>query len=167
MSETKPVKIDVEGSDLMSNILLDLLNRCPALNGNKVAFATLSAASGLAFFPGSGAAIASEKDNIWGDVHQVCNYPFTVVRRVAPKSEVQRLRTKELLDMLGCWLERQPILVDEEKRTLDAYPDLSESGRTIKTIRRTSASNLSAAYDDGVEDWTFAGQINYENDFET
>lgn len=165
--QDKPVKIDVDGTDLMTNTLLDLLNQCPALKGGKVAFATLEKESGLAMFPGPGAAIEREKSNIWGDVWQQCAYPFNVVRRVAPRTETQRINVKESLDTLGRWLEQQTITVDGEEQKLASYPDLSGSGRTIKSIRRTSASYLSAAYDDGVEDWLFSGEIRYENEFET
>ena len=112
------VKFDVDGSEIVSKVLLELLNRCPALCGKKVAFSTLGEDEGLGFFPSVGAAITSETETITGDVHQVCAYPFDVVLRCAPKTEVARIRCKELLDAIGRWLERQPITVNGEMHTM-------------------------------------------------
>lgn len=159
------VKFDVDGSEIVSKVLLELLNKCPALCGKKVAFSTLGEDEGLGFFPSVGAAITSETETITGDVHQVCAYPFDVVLRCAPKTEVARIRCKELLDAIGCWLERQPITVNGEMHTMDAYPALTEGNRKIRAISRTSPSHLNAVYQNGVEDWLFSGSLRYENNF--
>lgn len=140
------VKFDVDGSEIVSKVLLELLNKCPALCGKKVAFSTLGEDEGLGFFPSVGAAITSETETITGDVHQVCAYPFDVVLRCAPKTEVARIRCKELLDAIGRWLERQPITVNGEMHTMDAYPALTEGNRKIRAISRTSPSHLNAVY---------------------
>ena len=102
--------IDIDGSEAVSKILLDLLNKFPGLTtGNKsILFSTLSDASGIGFFPISGAALQNSTEDVTGHVTQVCQYPFNVVYRAAPKSETQRIRIKEFLDALGKWLERQP-----------------------------------------------------------
>lgn len=159
------VKFDVDGSEIVSKVLLELLNKCPALCGKKVAFSTLGEDEGLGFFPSVGAAITSETETITGDVHQVCAYPFDVVLRCAPKTEVARIRCKELLDAIGRWLERQPITVNGEMHTMDAYPALTEGIRKIRAISRTSPSHLNAVYQNGVEDWLFSGSLRYENNF--
>lgn len=159
------VKFDVDGSEIVSKVLLELLNKCPALCGKKVAFSTLGEDEGLGFFPSVGAAITSETETITGDVHQVCAYPFDVVLRCAPKTEVARIRCKELLDAIGRWLERQPITVNGEMHTMDAYPALTEGNRKIRGISRTSPSHLNAVYQNGVEDWLFSGSLRYENNF--
>lgn len=159
------MRFDVDGSEIVSKVLLELLNKCPALCGKKVAFSTLGEDEGLGFFPSVGAAITSETETITGDVHQVCAYPFDVVLRCAPKTEAARIRCKELLDAIGRWLERQPIVVNGEMHTMDAYPALTEGNRKIRAISRTSPSHLNAVYQNGVEDWLFSGSLRYENNF--
>lgn len=57
------VKFDVDGSEIMSKVLMELLNTCPALCGRRIAFSTLGEDDGLAFFPSVGAAITSEKES--------------------------------------------------------------------------------------------------------
>lgn len=165
MPKEKQVRFDVDGSEIVSKVLLELLNKCPALCGKKVAFSTLGEDEGLGFFPSVGAAITSETETITGDVHQVCAYPFDVVLRCAPKTEAARIRCKELLDAIGRWLERQPIVVNGEMHTMDAYPTLTEGNRKIRAISRTSPSHLNAVYQNGVEDWLFSGSLRYENNF--
>ena len=165
MPKEKQVRFDVDGSEIVSTVLLELLNKCPALCGKKVAFSTLGEDEGLGFFPSVGAAITSETETITGDVHQVCAYPFDVVLRCAPKTEAARIRCKELLDAIGRWLERQPIVVNGEMHTMDAYPALTEGNRKIRAISRTSPSHLNAVYQNGVEDWLFSGSLRYENNF--
>ena len=165
MPKEKQVRFDVDGSEIVSKVLLELLNKCPALCGKKVAFSTLGEDEGLGFFPSVGAAIMSETETITGDVHQVCAYPFDVVLRCAPKTEAARIRCKELLDAIGRWLERQPITVNGEMHTMDAYPALTEGNRKIRAISRTSPSHLNAVYQNGVEDWLFSGSLRYENNF--
>ena len=162
MPKEKQVRFDVDGSEIVSKVLLELLNKCPALCGKKVAFSTLGEDEGLGFFPSVGAAITSETETITGDVHQVCAYPFDVVLRCAPKTEAARIRCKELLDAIGRWLERQPITVNGE---MHAYPALTEGNRKIRAISRTSPSHLNAVYQNGVEDWLFSGSLRYENNF--
>lgn len=165
MPKEKQVRFDVDGSEIVSKVLLELLNKCPALCGKKVAFSTLGEDEGLGFFPSVGAAITSETETITGDVHQVCAYPFDVVLRCAPKTEAARIRCKELLDAIGRWLERQSITVNGEMHTMDAYPALTEGNRKIRAISRTSPSHLNAVYQNGVEDWLFSGCLRYENNF--
>lgn len=165
MPKEKQVRFDVDGSEIVSKVLLELLNKCPALCGKKVAFSTLGEDEGLGFFPSVGAAITSETETITGDVHQVCAYPFDVVLRCAPKTEAARIRCKELLDAIGRWLERQPITVNGEMHTMDAYPALTEGNRKIRAISRTSPAHLNAVYQSGVEDWLFSGSLRYENNF--
>lgn len=165
MPKEKQVRFDVDGSEIVSKVLLELLNKCPALCGKKIAFSTLGEDEGLGFFPSVGAAITSETETITGDVHQVCAYPFDVVLRCAPKTEAARIRCKELLDAIGRWLERQSITVNGEMHTMDAYPALTEGNRKIRAISRTSPSHLNAVYQNGVEDWLFSGSLRYENNF--
>lgn len=190
--------VDVDGADAVSKAVLALLNTFPGLNdGESVQFSTLSESGGIGFFPSAGSALLSNKEDITGRVHQVCLYPFDIIYRAAPKTEVQKLRIKDFLDALGKWLELQPVTLNGKSYKLLKYPDLlanfsvisdetddallSENiccletetapeqrqtvKRKVKSIARTSAAHLSAAYQDGVEDWLIAVTLQYENDF--
>ena len=164
--DTQKTVIDIDGSEAVSKVLLSLLNEFPGLNGKSVLFSTLSETSGIGFFPTSGAALLSDKEDITGHVKQVCLYPFNIVYRVAPKSETQRLKIKEILDTLGRWLEQQPVMVGGDTYQLTEYPELSSGNRVIKSISRTNPGHLNAAYQDGVEDWLISATLRYENEFD-
>lgn len=166
MPKANAVKFDVDGSEIMSKVLLGLLNDCPALGSRKIAFSTLGEDDGLAFFPSVGAAITSEKESVTGHVRQVCAYPFDVVLRCAPRTEAARIRSKELLDAIGRWLERQPVTIGGKQYTMAEYPTLEEGTREIQAISRTSPSHLNAVYQNGVEDWLFSGSLKYKNEFD-
>lgn len=165
MAEQKTV-IDLDGSDAVSNVLLELLNTFPALNGKSILFSTLDETSGIGFFPTSGAALLSNEEDIIGHVKQVCLYPFNIIYRAAPKSERQKMKIKEFLDALGKWLELQPITVGENVSKLESYPAITSGNRVIKLISRTNAANLAAAYEDGIEDWMISMSLKYENEFD-
>jgi len=159
--------IDIDGSEAVSKVLLTLLNQFPGLaEGQKVLFSTLDEASGIGFFPSSGAALQRNVESITGHVRQVCLYPFMVIYRAAPKTEAQRMRIKELLDTLGRWLEEQPVTINNTTYQLSAYPALSSGNRVIKTIARSSPAYLNSAYQNGVEDWLIALQLTYDNEFD-
>lgn len=172
--------VDVDGADTVSKAVLALLNTFPGMNdGESVQFSILSESNGIGFFPSAGSALLSNKEDITGRVHQVCLYPFDIIYRAAPKTEIQKIRIKEFLDALGKWLELQPIVLNGTVYKLNQYPSLngvpngsdeapetvSPVKRTIKSIARTNAAHLSAAYQDGVEDWLIAVTLQYENDF--
>ncbi len=159
--------IDVDGSEAVSTVLLALLNRFPGLSEKQnILFATLSESSGIGFFPTTGAALQSDTEDVTGHVRQVCQYPFSVVYRAAPKSEAQRLRIKEFLDVLGKWLERQPVTLGGKEHRLVEYPALSSGNRIIKSVSRTSPAYINAAYQDGIEDWIIAVRLIYDNEFD-
>lgn len=166
MATKSKYPIDVDGTDIMSKVLLELLNDYPGLNGQRITFSTLSETSGIGFFPTSGAAILEDKEDVTGHVQQVCAYPFTLVYRAAPKTEGQRLKIKELLDTIGRWLEQQTISLDSTDYKLSAYPALQSENRIIKSIRRTNAGHLDGVYQDGIEDWSLALTLKYENEFD-
>lgn len=158
---------DIDGTEAVSKVLLTLLNTFPGLSADKkVQFSTLSETSGIGFFPTSGAALLSSSEDITGHVKQVCLYPFNIVYRAAPKTEAQKLRIKEFLDTLGKWLELQPVVINDQNHKLTAYPDLSSGNRVIKSISRTNPGHLSAAYQDGIEDWVISATLRYENEFD-
>ena len=159
--------IDIDGTEAVSKVLLTLLNTFPGLSkGQSILFATLGEASGMGFFPTTGAAFLRDTEDVTGHVTQVCLYPFNVVYRAAPKSEAQRMRIKEFLDTLGKWLERQPVILNGAEYRLAAYPALASGNRIIQSISRTSPAYPNAAYPDGVEDWIIAAQLSYKNEFD-
>lgn len=163
---TPKISFDLDGSEAVSSVLLTLLNTFPGLGTRKVLFSTLAETSGIGFFPTSGAAILSDKEDITGHVKQVCLYPFTIVYRSAPRSEEQKLKAKEFLDTLGKWLERQPVVINGTEHQISAYPTLSSGNREIKSISRSNPAHLSAAYQDTVEDWVISITLRYENEFD-
>ena len=161
----KQYAIDIDGTEIVSTALMALLNRFPGLDGKEITFSTLSDTAGIGFFPTSGAVILSDKEDVTGHVRQVCMYPFSVVYRAAPKTETQKLRIKELLDAIGKWLERQPVVIKGEMYQLEKYPDLGK-GREIKSISRKNPGHLNGTYQDGVEDWAIAATLQYEVEFD-
>lgn len=164
--EKKTIKIDVDGSDAVSNVLLDLINTFPGLGDTKVAFSSLNEFAGIGFFPTSGPVIVTESEDICGHVTQMCQYPFDIVYRAAPKTEEHRIKIKEFLDSIGKWLEKQPIKIGDKEEKISEYPNLTAGDRVIKSISRTNTGHLAAAYQDGIEDWTISAALKYENEFD-
>lgn len=159
--------VDIDGAEAVSKVLLALLNTFPGLeNGKKVQFSTLSETSGIGFYPTSGSALLSDKEDITGHVTQVCMYPFSIIYRAAPKTDLQKIRIKEFLDALGKWLELQPVVINEETHKLTKYPVINIGNRVIKSISRTNPAHLNATYDDGVEDWIISATLKYENEYD-
>ncbi len=158
--------VDIDGAEAVSKVLLTLLNTFPGLGSKQVLFSTLSETSGIGFYPTSGAAILSSTEDITGHVKQVCLYPFSIIYRAAPKTEIQKIRIKELLDAMGKWLELQPVVINEKTHKLTKYPDLSSDSRVIKSVSRSNPAHLNAAYDDGIEDWIISATLRYENEFD-
>lgn len=167
MAKLKAV-IDLEGSTAVSKVLSALLDQFPGLgSGEHFAFSTLPETGGKAFYPTSGAVYLENRESITGHVKQTCLYPFTITYRAAPATEIQRMRIKEFLDLLGQWLERQPIVIgDKGYQWIEDYPSLGAGNRKIKSILATNASHLQAAYQDGVEDWVIGMQLQYTNEYD-
>lgn len=159
--------IDIDGTEAVSKVLLTLLNTFPGLSQDQsILFATLGEASGMGFFPTTGAAFLRDTEDVTGHVTQVCLYPFSVIYRAAPKSEAQRMRIKEYLDTLGKWLEQQPVTINGSEYRLEAYPALASENRTIKSIARSSPAYINGVYQDGVEDWIITARLTYDNEFD-
>ena len=119
----KTVKYDVDGYDIVTNALKDLLNQYPGLETGEVfKFSTLKEDDGMAFYPVSGAVIAQEKKSVTGKVNQLCNYPFYIVYRTSRDSPNMKADIKEFLDSVGKWLERQTVVIDGGKHRLTSYP---------------------------------------------
>lgn len=161
----KEIKTDVEGYEIITNALLDLINSYPELvkENIQVDFSTLKEDSGFSMFPQPSAVVIEEIENICGDVEQTCQYPFHLVFRVNTKAETRKIKTKDLLDNLGKWLEKQPVTENQHKLT--DYPILTH-GRKITKINRITTAGLDSVSEKGVEDWVIGISLNYINNFE-
>lgn len=161
----KTLKYDVDGYDIVTNALKDLLNKYPGLEEDEVfKFSTLKEDEGMAFYPVSGAVIAQEKRSVTGRVSQLCNYPFFLVYRTSRDSPNTKADIKEFLDSVGKWLERQTVLIDGEKYKLESYPILTEE-RKIEEITRITPSYMDKSYDNNVQDWVISMSLKYRNVF--
>ena len=162
--EEKQPRYDLDGYDLLTAALMELLNQFPRLfDGDSIEFSTLDAESGKAMFPISGAIVETETTDITGEVEQVCRYPFFIVSRASGVSEQHKENMKEWLDDLGRWLERQPITVDGVKTQLDRYPSLSGRRRFLSIERQTPAYLDNT--EDKTEDWAIYITARYSNEF--
>lgn len=161
----KPIKYDVDGYEIITEALNDLLNSFPGLlPGEVIKFSTLGEDSGISFYPDSGAVIATETTSVTGKVNQVCNYPFYVVYRTSINAPDSKIDIKEFLDSLGKWLEKQSVTIDGETQKLTAYPDLTE-GREITEISRQTPAYLDNTSEGNVQDWVISLALRYRNIF--
>lgn len=166
MPENQNITYDVDGSDVVTAVLLDLLNQYPALGTDTITFATLNANRGKAMYPLNGAVIQSTVTDIWGDTTQTCVYPFIVIYRAGNLTEERRQAVKEWLDNIGRWLERQEVVLtvggEAQAYHLTSYPEIN-GNREITSIERTAPSYLNAENDNGTEDWAISISAKYEN----
>ena len=155
MAEQKEVRYDLDGYEAVTPALRELLNQYPGLvEGKEITFATLGEDKGIAMFPGAGAAIEREKEDITGTVRQVCLYPFFVVYRASGLNENRKAAVKEWLDGLGRWLE-----------SLREYPVLTGNRRMLSVARQTPAT-LDNINENKAEDWVISLSLRYQNEFE-
>jgi hypothetical protein len=165
MADEKKIEYDLDGYEVITSGLLDLLNQYPGLDeGDEINFSTLDADAGKAIFPAQGAVIERERVNILGEVRQFCAYNFHLVYRVAGLSEPAKIRVKEWLDNLGRWLEGQIVTVRGTEYQLDQYPPLTK-GRKITSIRRLSPGYLSGENENKSENWVIYLSARYENKY--
>ena len=109
----KPIGKDAEGYEILTEAMKALLNQYPGLYENEtIKYEELGTDSGISFFADTGALIYSEKEDVCGTMHQVCQYPFIVVYRTASEKERQKLSVQKFLDNLGKWICREPVTVD-------------------------------------------------------
>lgn len=161
----KIVRYDVDGYDIVTNAIKDLLNQFPGLYPDtSITFSTLDEDSGISFYPISGAVIAEERKSVTGKVNQLCNYPFTIIYRTAASSANAKVNIKEFLDNLGKWLEKQPVTIDGETHKLDSYPVLTD-GRVIEEVERQTPSYLDNTIENNVQDWVINVSLRYRNIF--
>lgn len=162
----KEVRYDIDGQEVVSTALMDLINKYPGLTqGEYIQYATLGDSKGKAVFPTSGSAIKKEIKDVTGHVEQTCDYPFIVIYRASGLSESRKEKVKEWLDNLGRWLEKQPIIVNGKEYQLDEYPTLTR-GRKFKRIQRVSPSYLDSINEDKAENWAINITATYTNEYD-
>lgn len=162
----KQVKYDVDGYEVMTTAICELLNQFPGLvEGEKITFSTLKEDEGFAMFPTSGAVIQSERESVTGHVSQECQYPFAVVYRAGGFSEKRKAGIKELLDSLGMWLERQTVTIGGAEHKLERYPILTGE-RRFKSISRQTPAYLDSVAENKTEDWQIQISAVYTNEFD-
>ena len=164
-ARNKPIKFDVDGYEVITKALQDLLNSFPGLtDGETIKFSTLEEKSGISFYPISGAVISTEKEDVTGHVNQLCNYPFYLVYRTSAGSQNAKINIKEFLDSIEKWLEKQPVNINGETEKLSSYPELTE-GREITEISRQTPAFLDNVSEGDVQDWVINLALKYRNIF--
>ena len=162
----KQIKYDIDGNDILSSTILDLVNKYPMLDKDDcITFSMLPEDKGKALYPTNGAVIQSEKESITGHVTQNCLYPFNIIFRASPSDEKRKIYVKEWLDNLGRWLERQPIDVKREKHRLAEYPAITGNRKIINIERQTSAF-LYNMNTNKSEDWYISLVVRYKNEYD-
>jgi hypothetical protein len=165
MEDNKPIGKDADGKDILADTMKSLLNQYPGLrDGERIKYEELGTDSGIAFYADAGALIYSEKEDVCGTMHQVCQYPFIVVYRTASDKERQKLSVQRFLDNLGKWICREPVAVDDVETRLSAFPELSR-GRVIKRITRDNSYGTEPQAN-GVQDWLLPITVKYEYEWE-
>ena len=169
MPQTQPQNVpvvDVSGYDVITTALMTLVNEFPGLaQGDAIAFSTLDAEKGKAFFPtAEGAIIERERKDILGNVEQYCVYPFLIVYRSGATSATRKAAIKQWLDQLGQWLNKQEIKIGETSYQLAAYPTLTGT-RQFTTIDQQNPVAIYATNENATEDWALFCNARYTNKF--
>ena len=160
------VRYDLDGQEVVTTALMDLINQYPGLSpGDSIEYATLGDSKGKAVFPISGSAIRQEVRDITGHVEQTCEYPFIVIYRASGLTESRKEKVKEWLDNLGRWLERQTVVINGTEYKLNDYPNLTR-GRTFKNIQRVTPSYLDSINENKAENWAINIVATYKNEFD-
>lgn len=161
-TQAKALIYDADGYELITKALQAILNQYPGLmTGERIGFSDLQKETGIAFYPTSGAIVESvsggtyEDGDITGHVDAVCQYPFVIVYRAAPRTGNQKINVMEWLGSLGSWLDK-----------LTEFPELTGNTRTIKSVTRTSPAYLANVSEDGTEDWQLSLVLRYRDEFD-
>ena len=165
MADNKPIGKDAEGYEILTEAMKALLNQYPGLyDGERIKYEELGTDNGISFYADTGALIYSEKEDVCGTMHQVCQYPFIVVYRTASDKERQKLSVQQFLDNLGKWICREPVTIDNTETRLSAFPELSR-GRTIDRITRDNSYGTQPQ-ENGVQDWLLPIIVKYKYEWE-
>lgn len=134
MADNKVIGKDAEGYEILREAMKALLNQYPGLQDDqKIKYEEIGKDGGICFYADAGALIFSEKEDICGTIHQVCQYPFFVVYRADSQKERQKNQIQNFLDNLGKWICREPVIINGIETRLSTFPELSRE-RTIKRI---------------------------------
>lgn len=164
MADEKQVKYDLDGYDVITNALMELVNQYPDLGVDTIRFSTMSEDGGIAIFPTSGAVVETEKRTVTGKVIQNCQYPFFIIYKIAGIAESNKIKVKDFLDKLGRWLEGQDIVVGNETYKLAEYPTLT-GNREITAISRVTPAYLDTVEENKCENWAISMVVQYRNEF--
>lgn len=166
MGSTVQVRFDVDGYELITAALMDMVNTFPGLDDDEVIeFATDPADDGVAIFPTTGSFIYDERESITGHVTQMCQYPFTVVYRKSGLNSKRRMTAKEWLDTFGRWIERQTVTIDGTPYVLPEWPELTDN-REIREVTRQAPGYLVSVNEDKSENWIMDCVVRYRNEFD-
>lgn len=162
----KQVTYDIEGYDLITEAILNLINQYPALDPeDSITFSMLGEEDGKTMIPMSGAVVESNKESITGHVKQICLYPFYVVCRKSGLSEQDKAKTKEWLDNLGRWLEKKKITVNDTQYQLTEYPILTDERKFLEISRQTPCY-LAEPNENMSEDWVIHISARYQYEYD-
>lgn len=164
MSEVKPIGIDADGYQVLTNAMLALLNSFPGLDGREILFEELGKEDGLAFSADAGALVMSERRSITDHVSQTCQYPLFVILRMNSTREYQKLQAQTFLDTLGKWLCKEPVEIGGTQYRLKSFPVLTDN-RKITRISRSNSYGLDPD-EASVQDWMLPVSVQYTNEFD-
>lgn len=165
MNEAKPMGLDGEGTEILKEAVLNLLNQFPGLEGRAITFSGLSADSGISLEPESGTLIYSERKDILGNVTQECQFPFFVIYRTGATSEYLKMNVNEFLDSLGAWICREPVTVNGVSYRLVGYPALA-GNREITGVVRFNSYALEPNQNN-TQDWVLPVTVKFTHRFMT
>lgn len=163
MEHPKPISLDGEGFNILKDAVMTLLNDYPGLDGRVIARSSLSENGGISMEPESGALVYTEKQDIVGNVHQVCQFPFYVVYRTDATSEYIQTGINDFLDTLGAWICREPVIINQHLYQLTEYPKLT-GNRKITGVTRFNSYALEPNANN-TQDWLIPITVKYTHEF--
>lgn len=158
------IKYDIDGHEIITNALKELLNNYPDLDDEEITFSTIGDDEGIAFYCTSGAIVQKELKDVTGHTEQTCVYPFMVIYKASGLNQRGKERAKEFLDKLGEWLERKKIKIGKKEYQLLKYPPLTNN-RKIEKIARTTPSYLLETTENKVDSWVVYMNLIYSKEF--
>lgn len=163
MEQPKPISLDGEGFEILKDAVLALLNEFPGLDGRQISFSGLTENDGISMEPENGTLIYVEKQDILGNVHQECQFPFFVVQRSDARSPFIKLGVNTFLDTLGAWVCKEPVIITDTLYQLTEYPTLT-GGRKITGVTRFNSYALEPNANN-TQDWVIPITVKYTHDF--
>ncbi|MGN0605898.1 MAG: hypothetical protein ACI4JM_05200 [Oscillospiraceae bacterium] len=146
MTDKNVQGIDISEQDLISRVMLDLINSCPYIPGGfTVQYGQLAESECMALIAVPGA--VKLKEYITGSY--LAQFPTALYYRSYPKDTLQRLNAQKIIDNTGQWLENAE------------YPAI-DGNRTIQKIYRASSSEIAYRGDNGIEDWQILITLEYK-----